>query len=115
MRLLLILIASTFIFSYQAYSNEIARPVSLLSEKVAVKNLGEEPIDYSIANEYDAIVSSSHFRRNSTTQYSSFVFSYLVKTPGSTNTLVKQEYFTRSYLHPIPIGLKLLFPQHYFW
>jgi hypothetical protein len=117
MRHLLLLILSFFFFVARAESKagEVAGKQSL--KGIENKNSGKELFDYSISDDSSPI-SLRRNSRNSNTQFRLLPYTNFVNTITFVNKakfLPAKKHFVATYFYCKPIGLKLVFPQHYYW
>lgn len=117
MRLLFSFILSSFFLIASLHGN--AREISeqQLTNNIKNETSAKELIDYTINNDFNSAVNLINHGRGST---KSRFYSYtnVVNTFTSvirTERYPKDKYFVHPYLYCKSIGLKLIFPQHYYW
>ncbi|HWH62221.1 MAG TPA: hypothetical protein VNS50_03070 [Ginsengibacter sp.] len=117
MRFLLSLILSSFLFiaPFQGNAGEVrGKQLTAGIKSTSTTNL----LDYSISDGYaDAIINSNH-RNSLTTQYRFFSFTNFINLEGSQSRadfFYEGKLFVQPHLYCKRIGLKLVFPEHYFW
>ena len=112
--LLLILLSFFFIAPLEGKAGEVAANQSLT--EIENRNLGKELIDYSSHDSSPIILFKNS--RSSNGQFRFLTYTNFVNTitiANNTKFLAEKKYFVTSYFYCKPIGLKLVFPQHYYW
>lgn len=117
MRHLLLLILSSFFFiaPLQSKAGEVAGKQSL--KAIEKKSFGKEIFDYSLSHD-SAPITLCRNSRNSNTQCRLLPYTNFVNTITFVNKakfLPVKKHFVAPYFYCKPIGLKLVFPQHYYW
>jgi len=117
MRFVLSFILSSFFFfsPFQGNASEVlGKQLTTNIENCTTTKLP----DYSISDDYAvANINSSH-RNISNTQYKFYPFNNFINTVAFQNGIdffYKEKLFARPHLYCKRIGLKLVFPEHYFW
>lgn len=117
MRFLLSIIVSSFFFLTPFQGNAGKISGKMLTAGIENGTPGNELIDHSISDGNDiAVTYSSH--RNSTTQRRFYSFTNFLNTVAFKNSAVffyETKLVAPPYLYCKRIGLKLVFPEHYFW
>ena len=112
--LLLILLSFFFIAPSESKAGEVSAKQSLT--EIENKSLDKESIDYSSHDSSPIILLKNS--GNSNGQFRFLTYTNFVNTITFTNNtkfLPGKKYFVASYFYCKPIGLKLVFPQHYYW
>ena len=117
MRFLLCLILSFFFFLSPFQGN-----ASKILSKQSATNLGNYKANllnyYSISDDYEVANINSNYRKTSTHQcryYPSNSFINTVYLQNGIAFFYEEKLFAQPHLYCKRIGLKLVFPQHYFW
>jgi hypothetical protein len=118
MRFLLSLILSSFFFiaPFQCSAGEV--PAKILTASIENSTTGNQLVDYSISDGHDIAITYSDHRTNTANQRRFYFFTNFLNTAAFKN---KAEVFYETKLVARPnlyckrIGLKLVFPEHYFW
>jgi len=113
--LLLILLSFFFIAPLESKAGEVPGKQSL--NEIENKSFGKELIDYSISHDSSPI-SLSNNSRSSSARFRFLTYTNFVNTNAFTNKakfFPEKKYFVAYYFYCKPIGLKLVFPQHYYW
>lgn len=118
MQYLVLLILSSFFFVAPLDSNagEVSGKQSLL--KIKSNSFGKEISNYPIDNDYAASVTRLNNRKSTPNQSRIFPHANFVNPIAFIHRiqfLTEKKHFVQPYLYCKPIGLKLIFPQHYYW
>lgn len=119
MRLFLSLILLSFLlttpFRGDAGKMSVAKPVSNIENSTPVSKLP----DYSVCDDAHAAAIVNFNHRNGSAPryrfYSSIDFINTAALYNNTNFFYDNKHFVQPHLYCKRIGLKLLFPKHYFW
>ena len=117
MRFVLSLILSSFFFfsSFQGNASEVSgKQLTTNVDNSATTKLP----DYSISDDYAVANINSNHRNSSTTQYRFYPFTNFINTvafQNRANFFYEEKLFVQPHLYCKRIGLKLVFPEHYFW
>ena len=112
--LLLILLSVFFIAPLASKAGEVSAKQSLT--EIENKSFNKESIDYSSHDSSPIILLKNS--GNSNGQFRLLTYTNFVNTitfANNTKFLPGKKYFVASYFYCKPIGLKLVFPQHYYW
>jgi hypothetical protein len=112
--LLLILFSCFFIVSLESEAGEVPAKQSLT--EIENKSCNKELIDYSSLDSPPILLFKNS--RSSNVQSRSLTYANSVNTTASissTKFLPEKKYLVAHYFYCKPIGLKLVFPQHYYW
>ncbi|MEP6950365.1 MAG: hypothetical protein ABI863_13865 [Ginsengibacter sp.] len=118
MRFLLSFILSSFVFIAPFRSNAGEVPGKQITANFESKTSATEMLNYSISGDYAVAVINSNHRYASAAQYRFNPFTnfiYSAASRGRLHFFYKQKYFAGPHLYCKRIGLKLIFPEHYFW
>ena len=118
MRFFLSLILSSFFFIAPFQGSARVAPGKPLTSIIEKSTPTTTLADYSVSNDYTGDVINSGHRNSSTTQYRFFPFANFINTvafPNRINLFYEEKLFIQPHLYCKRIGLKLVFPEHYFW
>ena len=116
MRFVLFLILSSFLFIAPSQGKVGEILGKQLSTNIA-NNATTELFGYSLNDDYTANINYNH-RNSSTTKYRFYHFNNFINTVSFQNPadfFYKEKLFVQPHLYCKRIGLKLVFPEHYFW
>jgi hypothetical protein len=118
MRLLLqfILLSSFFFAPFKSKAGGVtnAEATQLKDCKTAKTAI----IHYLVSDDHTAVISNTGQRNISNTRYRPFSYAHFYSTDcfiKKTTPLPGTKYFVIPHLYCQSIGLKLIFPKHYFW
>ena len=117
MRFVLSLILSSFLFftPYQVNAGGVSG--TQLRANIENSTSTTKLLDRFICDDYSVAIINSG-RNNSTTQYRFYPFTNFINTVAFQNRVdffYKEKLFVQPHLYCKRIGLKLVFPEHYFW
>ena len=118
MRFVLSLILSSFFFIAPFQGSARVASGKPLTSNIEKSTPATTPVDYSVSNDYIAAIINSGHRNSSTTQYRFFPFASFINTIAFRNRInlfYGGKLFVQPHLYCKRIGLKLVFPEHYFW
>jgi hypothetical protein len=112
--LLLILFSLFFIAPSEGKAGEVSQKQSLT--EIENTTFGKELIDYSSHDSSPIILLKNSRSFNRQFRFLTNVnFVNRITFASNTKFLPEKKYFVASYFYCKPIGLKLVFPQHYYW
>ena len=117
MRFLLSLILSFLIVApFESNAKEI--PGKQLETDIHKSSSTTNHAEYAFSDDYDADKIIANHRNSPTTRFRPFHFSNFINTVAFQNQInfsYKEKLFVQQHLYCKSIGLKLVFPEHYFW
>ena len=118
MRFVLSLILSLFflIAPFQGKVGEVSG--KSLTANIENSTSGNKLIDYSISDDHDIAITRSSHRNSPANQYRFYSFTNPINTLAFKNSaefFYETKHFVQPYLYCKRIGLKMVFPKHYFW
>ena len=117
MRFVLSFIVSSFFFfsPWQGKAGEVSGKLL----KTNIDNCQATTLhDYSIIDDYAVANINFNHRNNSPTQNRFYPFNNFIATiafQNGVNSFYEEKLFAQPHLYCKRIGLKLVFPEHYFW
>ena len=117
MRFLLSVILSSFLlipFQGNAGGVRVKQITTVLEKNTSSTDL----LDYSINDDYAGAIINVHHRNSLTTHHRVFPFDSFISTEAfhnPENFSYQAKLFVQPHLYCKRIGLKLIFPEHYFW
>jgi hypothetical protein len=116
MQRLLLFILFSFFFIAPSESKASAVSAKQLLTEIENKNFDKESIDYSSHNSSPIILLKNSSSSNGQSRFLTYANS--VNTTAFVSNakfLPENKYFVTNYFYSKPIGLKLVFPKHYYW
>jgi hypothetical protein len=116
MRHLLLLILLSFFFIAPLESKAVEVPGKQLLNEIENKSFGKEQNDY--LSHDSSPISLSKNSRSSNARFRFLNYTNFVNTITFANKakfFPEKKYFVAYYFYCRPIGLKLVFPRHYYW
>ena len=118
MHFLLSLILSSFFFISPFQDNAGKVTVIQLITNIENNTPTTKLLDYSICDDYAVAIINSNRRNGSAAQCRFYPFTNFINTAARHNSAAffyDEKHFVQPHLYCKRIGLKLVFPEHYFW
>jgi len=112
--LLFILFSFFFIAPSESKAGEVSAKQSLT--EIENRSFDKESIDYSSHDSSPVILFKNSGSSNASFRFLTYAnFVNTITFTNNTKFLSEKKYFVASYFYCKPIGLKLIFPRHYYW
>lgn len=118
MRFLLLVILSSSLFIAPSGSKASEVRAKQLTTNFEGNPSATKILSCVVSDDYAVAIITSNDRTSSSSQYRYYPlinFVYSVARQYNLHLFYKQKYFAEPHLYCKRIGLKLLFPEHYFW
>ena len=118
MRFLLSVILPSFLFIAPFQGRAHVACDKQLTSNIEKSAPATKLVDHCVSDDYTPVIINSGHRKSSTTPYRFFLFANFINTvafPNRINLFYEEKLFIQPHLYCKRIGLKLVFPEHYFW